>query len=216
MDVNGSNPGPTIEGKVGDTLIVHFYNNLPEETTIHWHGMDVPANMDGSNISQGGVEPGGYFRYEFKLLNSSMFWYHPHLNVPEQVDRGLQGLIIVRDPEEDRLLGFDDINEHLLVLDDILLDADSQIADFERSEDPLEWATSQIEGRIGNTLLVNGKKDLSIPVRRGVPQRLRLVNVSNSRFMRISIPGHIMHRIGGMVDSWRIQLPLNQLNRQRL
>ncbi len=58
---NGSNPGPTIEGKVGVTLIVHFYNKLPEETTVHWHGMDVPANMDGSNISQGGVAPGGFF-----------------------------------------------------------------------------------------------------------------------------------------------------------
>ncbi|MCP5005713.1 MAG: multicopper oxidase family protein [Planctomycetes bacterium] len=194
---NGSNPGPTIEGKVGDTLIVHFYNKLSEETTVHWHGMDVPANMDGSNISQGGVAPGGYFRYEFKLLTASMYWYHPHLNTPEQVDRGLHGLIIVRDPQEERLLGLDDINEHLLVLDDILLNENRQIADFERSEDPLEWATSQIEGRIGNTLLVNGKKGRNIPVRRGKPQRLRLVNVSNSRFMRVSIPGHTMHRIGG-------------------
>ena len=49
---NGSIQGPTIEGKVGDRLIVHFRNLLPEETTIHWHGLELPANMDGSNISQ--------------------------------------------------------------------------------------------------------------------------------------------------------------------
>ena len=47
---NGSFPGPVIEGKVGDTLIVHFVNKLPEETTVHWHGLEVPAAMDGSSI----------------------------------------------------------------------------------------------------------------------------------------------------------------------
>ena len=68
---NGGTPGPTIEAKVGDTLIVHFHNDLPESTTIHWHGLEVPANMDGSNISQGAVPPNGYFRYEFKLLRAA-------------------------------------------------------------------------------------------------------------------------------------------------
>ena len=47
---NGTIPGPTIEANVGDTLIVHFRNELPEESTIHWHGLELPANMDGSNI----------------------------------------------------------------------------------------------------------------------------------------------------------------------
>ena len=76
---NGGIPGPTIRGKVGDTLIVHFHNCLDEETTIHWHGMEVPANMDGSHIAQLPVKPGNcdliregadYFRYEFKLLHA--------------------------------------------------------------------------------------------------------------------------------------------------
>jgi FtsP/CotA-like multicopper oxidase with cupredoxin domain len=75
---NGKIPGPTIEGKVGDTVIVHFANELPEETTIHWHGLEVPANMDGSNISQNAVPPGGTFRYEFKLLGAATYWHHPH------------------------------------------------------------------------------------------------------------------------------------------
>ena len=56
---NGGIPGPTIRGKTADTLIVHFYNQLPEATTIHWHGMDVPANMDGSHVAQLPVEPNG-------------------------------------------------------------------------------------------------------------------------------------------------------------
>ena len=78
---NGTIPGPTIEANVGDTLIVHFYNELPEKSTIHWHGLELPANMDGSNIAQNPVPPGGYFRYEFKLLRPSLFWYHPHVRL---------------------------------------------------------------------------------------------------------------------------------------
>ena len=49
---NGITPGPTINAKVGDTIIVHFTNSLPEDTTVHWHGVETPATMDGSNISQ--------------------------------------------------------------------------------------------------------------------------------------------------------------------
>ena len=49
---NGSIPGPTIQGHVGDTLIVHLYNYLPIDTTIHWHGLELPANMDGNNIGR--------------------------------------------------------------------------------------------------------------------------------------------------------------------
>ena len=54
---NGVVPGPTIEAEVGNTLIVNFCNNLPDETTIHWHGIETPANMDGSNISSSACPP---------------------------------------------------------------------------------------------------------------------------------------------------------------
>jgi FtsP/CotA-like multicopper oxidase with cupredoxin domain len=124
---NGTIPGPTIEANVGDTLIVHFYNELPEESTIHWHGLELPANMDGSHIAQNPVPPGGYFRYEFKLLRPSLFWYHPHVRSNEQIEKGLYGALIVHDPDANAALGLP-VQEHLLVLDDILLDDDGSIA----------------------------------------------------------------------------------------
>ncbi len=192
---NGGLPGPTIRGKLGDTLIVHFYNQLPEETTVHWHGMEVPPNMDGSHIAQLAVPPGGYFRYEFKLLDASLFWYHPHIRTNVQVEKGLYGALLVEDPDENRDLGLPE-TEHILVLDDILLDPDGRVAQ-PFPADPLENAATQLNGREGNVLLVNGMADMTAKIRRGIPHRLRIVNTSNARFMRLSIPGHTLYRIGG-------------------
>ena len=201
---NGSIPGPTIEGKVGDKLIVHFRNLLPEETTIHWHGLELPANMDGSNISQRPIPPGGTYQYEFTFFRASTFWYHPHIRTYAQVEKGLSGLIVVRDPDEDRRLGLPE-SEHYLVLDDVLLNENGQIAE-PFPADPLENAVTHVNGREGNILLVNGAVNSVGTVERGVPQRLRLVNVSNARFMRISIEGHRMFRIGG--DGGFLETPI--------
>lgn len=202
---NGSVPGPTIEAKEGDTLIVHFTNNLPEPTTIHWHGVETPANMDGSNISQLLVPGnGGYFRYEFKLLNAATHWYHPHVRTNVQVERGLAGALIIRDPAEDTALGLppDDV---VAVLDDVLLDETGQIAE-ELPLDPVARAKMLLDGREGNTLLVNGRQGRVVNVRSGEPLRLRLINVANARFMRLSVPGHTLYRIGG--DAGLLEHPL--------
>ena len=201
---NGGIPGPTLRGKVGDTLVVDFYNELPDETTIHWHGMEVPANMDGSHIAQLPVPSGGYFRYEFKLLHAGLFWYHPHIRTNVQVEKGLYGALLVEDPEENRDLGLP-ANEHILVLDDILLDADGRVAD-PFPTDPLENAATQLNGREGNVLLVNGVTQPLAKIRRGKPHRLRIVNAANARFMRVSIPGHTLYRIGG--DGGLLESPL--------
>ena len=192
---NDTTPGPTIRGKVGDTLIVNFVNLLPEETTVHWHGVELPANMDGSNISQAAVPPEGTFRYEFKLLDATTYWYHSHIRGNEQVEKGLYGTLVVRDQKEDKRLGLPK-REHVLVLDDVLLDESGQVAEA-FPDDPLDNALAHVNGREGNTLLVNGHAAPTRYIKRGVPHRLRLVNVANSRFMRISIPGHTLYRIGG-------------------
>jgi FtsP/CotA-like multicopper oxidase with cupredoxin domain len=204
---NGTTPGPTIEGNVGDTLIVHFFNNLSEETTVHWHGVKLPANMDGSNISQKAVPPGGYFRYEFNLLEASTFWYHPHIRTNEQVEKGLYGALIVHDPNEDKNLGLPE-NEHVLLLDDILLDEKGQVAEPFPSE-PRDNALTQVNGRIGNMLLVNGRSSAEGTIQRGVPHRLRLINTTNARFMRVSIRNHRMWRIGG--DGGLLESPIEIL-----
>lgn len=201
---NGGTPGPTIELNVGDLLVVHFYNRLPEPTTVHWHGQELPAVMDGSHISQPAVPPGGTFRYEFRVLRAGLFWYHPHVGTNEQIEKGLYGALLVRDPEEDQALGLPE-EDHVLILDDVLLDDRFQI-EPPFPADPVQNALVQVNGRDGNHLLVNGRRAPTARFRRGQPQRLRIVNASNSRFMRLSIPGHRMWRIGG--DGGLLEQPL--------
>jgi FtsP/CotA-like multicopper oxidase with cupredoxin domain len=208
---NGQVPGPLIEANVGDTLIVHLTNNLPEGTSIHWHGIELPAEMDGSNLSQLEIPPGETFTYKYKVLNPATHWYHPHFRTNEQIDLGLAGPLILRDPDEDAALaevGIDKTNELTLMLDDMLLDEETNqpvaFATKELNLDPAnrmltpeEIALQVMNGREGNILLVNGKQSQSIKVHNGIAQRWRIVNVANGRFMRLSIPGHKMYRIGG-------------------
>lgn len=206
---NGVYPGPTIVADAGDRLVVHFHNDLPEPTTVHWHGVDVPANMDGSHISQGAVPPGGYHRYEFDLLNPSLHWFHPHIRAKEQVEFGLQGTLLVRDPLE-ASLGLPD-EEHILVLDDLLLDEEGLVAPAVPS-DPLERAAVELNGREGNLLLVSGERLPKLKVRSGQPVRLRLVNTSNARFWRLSFPG-VAYRIGGDQGLLEHPIELSQIER---
>ena len=102
MTYNGMVPGPSFEANVGDTLRVHFTNNLAIETTIHWHGVEVPANMDGSPLASasGKIGPGKTFMYEFELQRAGTFWYHPHdnANANKGVELGLYGSLVVHDP----------------------------------------------------------------------------------------------------------------------
>ncbi len=192
---NGVLPGPTIEAEIGDTLIVHLCNDLPEDTTIHWHGIETPADMDGSNISQLTVPPGGSFRYEFPLLRAGTFWYHPHVRTNVAVEQGLHGLLIVRDPTEDQDLGLPQ-REHLLVLDDVLMEPDGHIREaFTGSREDI--ALEMLNGREGNLFLLNGVREPAMTMEQRVPHRLRILNAANARFLRVSVPDHPFWRIGG-------------------
>jgi FtsP/CotA-like multicopper oxidase with cupredoxin domain len=93
---NGQVPGPTIEARVGDVLEVRLTNRLAEPTTIHWHGLRVPATMDGTDMVQSPIAPGETFTYRFRLPDAGTFWYHPHSNETEQLEKGLYGALIVR------------------------------------------------------------------------------------------------------------------------
>ena len=101
-----SMPGPTIEVVEGDKVRIIVHNELPEATTVHWHGLDVPAAMDGvMGLTQDPIPPGGMFTYEFELRQNGTFFYHTH--VPMQQAMGLVGLFIVHpkaawDPPVDR------------------------------------------------------------------------------------------------------------------
>jgi FtsP/CotA-like multicopper oxidase with cupredoxin domain len=95
---NGQVPGPVLRVRLGETLRVHFTNNLPEETTIHWHGVRLPNAMDGvPGVTQPPVPPAGEFVYEFTPKDAGTFWFHPHVRASEQVERGLYGVLVVED-----------------------------------------------------------------------------------------------------------------------
>lgn len=201
---NGVVPGPLIKGHVGAKLIVHFKNSLPEPTTIHWHGLRLPADMDGSSIAQNPIPPGGSFRYEFNLPDASLFWYHPHVRSNVQVEKGLAGAMLVSHDnknsdhaiDEDFLNDLEKIRQEILVLDDILVDENGAITD-EFTGSVQEIILKKINGREGNVLLVNGKQTPFLNVKAGEALRLRLLNVANTRFMKVRIPNHTMTRIGG-------------------
>lgn len=107
---NGSVIGPTIECVEGDRVRIHVTNNLSEATTVHWHGLHIPIEMDGvTGISQDPIEPGETFTYEFTLEQHGTYFYHPHHMGAKQVGMGMSGFFIVhpRDPEPHQIVDRD-------------------------------------------------------------------------------------------------------------
>ena len=98
---NGQVPGPEIWVNEGDKVRVNFTNKLPVPTTIHWHGIDVPNEMDGvPGVTQDPIAPGQTFTYEFVAKPSGTFWYHSHFDSARQLDMGLSGAFIIKGATE--------------------------------------------------------------------------------------------------------------------
>ena len=101
---NGEIPAPTFHLHVGDTVIVHFKNDLSFPTGIHWHGVELSSEVDGTPFTQDSVPPGGTFLYKFKMIRPGIFWYHPHHDLStNQVFRGMYGMLVVDDPNDSKL-----------------------------------------------------------------------------------------------------------------
>ncbi|WP_199027014.1 multicopper oxidase family protein [Ralstonia sp. ASV6] len=103
---NGQSPGPTIECVEGDRVRIFVTNKLPEHTTVHWHGMILPAGMDGvGGLSQPHIPPGKTFVYEFEMKKSGTFMYHPHSDEMVQMAMGMMGFLVVhpKDPAQHRV-----------------------------------------------------------------------------------------------------------------
>ena len=93
---NGSTPGPTIEAVEGDRVRIYVTNNLREPTTVHWHGVILPAGMDGvGGLTQRPIPPGQTFRYEFTFQHAGTFMYHPHWDEMTQMALGMMGMLVV-------------------------------------------------------------------------------------------------------------------------
>ncbi len=101
---NGTTPGPELRAKVGDTVIAHFTNDLPEPMTVHWHGIELDNANDGTAVTQDPVPTGGSFTYRFRVSRPGVFWYHPHAMPSNPEFKGLFGPLIVEDPAEAPLI----------------------------------------------------------------------------------------------------------------
>lgn len=178
---DGTAPGPALRFRQGDVARIDLRNDLPEPTTIHWHGLRVPNAMDGvPALTQTVVPAGGTFQYEFALKDAGTFWYHPHQNSARQLARGLSGAFVVEEREPIRV-----DRELLWVLGDWRLTKEAALAeDFGHPMD------SSHAGRLGNTPTLNGAIVEEVPVRAGERLRLRLVNTANARVFALDFTGH--------------------------
>lgn len=170
---NGAHLGPTLRARRGDEVLVHLRNQLPEATTVHWHGMHLPAHADGGPHQM--VERGGSWSPGWVVDQpAATLWYHPHPHgrTERQVYRGLAGLFIVDDDEEGRLplprsYGVDDIP---VIVQDKSFDGRGRLVESRRVDN----------GMLGDTILVNGTVGplLEVTAER---TRLRILNGSTAR-----------------------------------
>lgn len=190
MSYNGQVPAPRLEAKAGDTVRIHFTNNLSQPTNLHYHGLHVPptGNADNPFLS---IEPGESLTYKFTIPKnhpSGTFWYHPHHHgyVAEQLFAGLAGLFIVRG-ELDEIPEIQAAKEEFLVLKDFDLDASGRIL----PPNPM----AMMLGREGQLLTVNAQVNPSLSIAKGGLLRLRMLNASPSRFYRLSLENHPFYLI---------------------
>ncbi len=174
LGYNGDLLGPVLQFKKGETIKINTINELDQETTFHWHGLEVPGEADGgphTTLSSGEKE-----QIEFKVTQeAATLWFHPHPEgkTSEQVYKGLAGLIYIEDTNSAKLeipkeYGKNDIP---LVFQDRIFDEQGQL-DYK--------AVMNEDGTIGDTLLVNGTVNPVLPVKKE-QVRLRLLNGSNAR-----------------------------------
>ena len=172
---NGSMPGPTIEVTQGDRIRIIVTNELPEDTSTHWHGFELPIQYDGaSELTQNLINPGKSFVYEFDIHEEGTFFYHSH--IPMQEAFGSVGFIIVHpkkvfDPPVDRDLG--------LIFQNFFIEPSQSIADSWR----MDWNWHTINGR-------SGPYTTPLVVKHGERVRIRILNFAPMQHHPIHIHGH--------------------------
>ena len=187
MGFDGRFPGPLIEAEVGETIRARLTNSLSQPTTIHWHGLRIPASMDGTESVQTAVEPGESFDYEFTLPDAGTFWYHTHVNETEQLERGLYGPLVVRGPGEPTLDG-----DRVLMLDDLKLDADGRLSPFGDDHElhegregddppPQRFAGARARDRSGSDRALAGRERGEHPLHAPLPRRPALLDPRQRR-----------------------------------
>lgn len=222
-------PGTALRVRQGDTLEVNLNNRLPEDTSIHWHGLAIRNDMDGvPNLTQSVVKPGESFTYRFVVPDSGTHWFHPHMGL--QLDRGLYSPLIVEDKDDPGAYDVDQV----VVLDDWLdgIDGETPERTFDNltamnmggmdmggmdhgsggsADMPMSMAQSDLLGGDAGDVayplhLINGRSledRQTIDVPAGGRARLRFINAGSDTAYRVALGGHRMtvtHTDGFAVD----------------
>lgn len=197
LEDSGSYLGPTIRLRRGDKVRVRFRNELPETTIVHWHGLVVPALMDGHPRLV--IPKGGQYLYDFEVQNrAGHYWYHPHPDdrTGPQVYRGLGGHLFVHDDEESALRLPSGEHEIPLVIQDRSFDGSHQLT-------YISGHMEAMSGFLGERILVNGIPDKELRLGTGV-YRLRFLNASNSRIYKLAwsngMPLTLIGTDGGLLE----------------
>jgi FtsP/CotA-like multicopper oxidase with cupredoxin domain len=191
---NETVPGPVLRADKGDKVTVKVTNNLPEATVIHWHGIQLPAAMDGTDSVQTPIAPGETFEYSFMVPDAGTFWYHSHQNETVQMERGMYGALIVNDPAD-----FAVDSERVLMVDDMKL---TPANEFRQGNFISKWVERH-DGREGQTLLINGRENPEIGMNAGQTERWRIINSSSARYFRLFLGGQtfkIISTDGGLIE----------------
>ncbi len=211
---NGDYLGPTLRMKRGDRVSIEVINRLPETTTVHWHGMVLPARMDGGPHQP--IAAGERWLSEYEVIQpAATLFYHAHTHglTGPQVYRGLAGLLYIDDEESAALDLPDDYG-----IDDIPLVIQDRDFNNDGSFRYLGFMPERMIGKHGRTLLVNGAaapelKALSTLL------RLRLVNASNARFYRLAFsdgrPFSVIASDGGLLPEARTVTELTMAPAER-
>lgn len=199
-------PGKEIRLRKGQRLTAELTNELPADTTVHWHGLAIPNQMDGVPVlTQDPVKPGGSFRYDFVVPDAGTYWAHSHVGT--QIDRGLYAPLIIEDPDEHA--DYDD--ELVVVIDDWIdgtgTDPDQVFANLRKTGmKPMEMGpgggvspTTPLGDDGGDVtypyFLINGKtpRDAqTVDYRPGQRIRLRVINAGGDTAFRVAVPDSIL------------------------
>ena len=180
IEIPRSYLGPIIKARQGEKIRIRFTNSIPEESIIHWHGLHVPAIMDGHPRHV--IPQGQSYLYEFEIRNrAGTYWYHPHPHgrTGPQVYRGLAGLFLVSD-EQEQSVGLPDGEYDVpLVIQDRAFGPSNQLVYLSGHR------MDQMNGFLGDVIMVNGLPDFTLPVS-SAAYRLRILNGSNSRIYKLA------------------------------
>ena len=165
------------------------------EATVHWHGLRLENEYDGTHETQRPVAVGEKFTARVSFPDPGLYWYHPHIREDYGQEMGLYGNVLVEPTDPDYWPPAH--RELLLTLDDILLE-DGKVAPFSRAE-----TTYAAMGRFGDLLLVAGETELSLDARVGEVVRFYLTNTANTRVFKVALPGARMKLVGG--DSGHVE-----------